>query len=255
MRSRPRKPAARALSMLVGSVRDDFGYMDPAIAFLNNGSFGAAPRPVLKHQHEIRTDWLRHPDKVYFGGELSEQLDSAAAVVAEHVGSAADELCLLANATDATNVVALRWSDRLRRTPADAVCDNTVLLLSCCYRANEFVMRQYCEEDAGAKIAFADVPFPLPSVDAVLENLETALRTHRPRFVLLEHIISQPALVLPLREMIALCRQHACVEEIVVDGAHAIASIADLNVPSYGADAYYSNVHKWGFAPATSTAM
>ena len=78
MRSRPRKPAARALSMLVGSVRDDFGYMDPAIAFLNNGSFGAAPRPVLKHQHEIRTEWLRHPDKVYFGGELSEGVELCA---------------------------------------------------------------------------------------------------------------------------------------------------------------------------------
>ena len=49
-----------------------------------------------------------------------------------------------------------------------------------------------------------------------------------------------------------LCRQHG-VEEVAVDGAHSFGSISDLDVPSYGADFFYSNLHKWGFAPHTTT--
>jgi selenocysteine lyase/cysteine desulfurase len=246
--------ATRALSTLVGSVRDDFGYMDPSIAFLNHGSFGAAPRPVLKRQHELKAKWLRAPDRMYFGGELSEELDAAAAVVAEHIGARASATCLLSNATDATNAVAMRWGAKLRAGSGEAAKSNKVLLLGCCYRANEFAMRQHCEEGAGGALAFAHIPFPLPSVACALERFEDALRTHRPRFALLEHVVSQPALVLPLREMVALCRSYG-VEEVVVDGAHAIGSIEGLDVTAYGADAYYTNLHKWGFSPSTVTPL
>ena len=84
-----------------------------------------------------------------------------------------------------------------------------------------------------------------PLFPTVLENLERDLRKHRPRYALLEHIHSQPAICLPIEDMVQLCRDYG-VEEIAIDGAHGVGSIPDLDVPSIGADFYYSNLHKWG---------
>ena len=44
----------------------------------------------------------------------------------------------------------------------------------------------------------------------------------RPRYVMLDHISSQPSVVLPLAEMIAACRACPSVQEIAVDAAHAV---------------------------------
>ena len=43
-------------------------------------------------------------------------------------------------------------------------------------------------------------------------DLDAALHAHRPRFALLDAVTSQPALVLPIDEMVSLCRLHG-VEE------------------------------------------
>ena len=51
------------------------------------------------------------------------------------------------------------------------------------------------------------------------------LERQRPRFVVLDHITSQPAMKLPIREMVALCRQCPSVQEIAVDGSHAIGNL------------------------------
>ena len=40
--------------------------------------------------------------------------------------------------------------------------------------------------------------------------------------MMLDHISSQPSVVLPLVEMVAACRACVSVEEIAVDAAHAV---------------------------------
>ena len=51
--------------------------------------------------------------------------------------------------------------------------------------------------------------------------------------------------------MVALCRKHG-VREVAVDGAHAIGLVeGGLDVEAMGADWYFSNLHKWCFAPHT----
>ncbi len=38
---------------------------------------------------------------------------------------------------------------------------------------------------------------------------------------------------------------------VVIDGAHAVGAL-NLDVPSYGADFYFSNFHKWAYAPKSA---
>lgn len=145
----------------------------------------------------------------------------------------------MSNATEATVTIAARWAARIRNkhTRHHSTLTKSVMLLSCAYKANEFIMRHHCVE-AGAELVFANIPFPLASIEDVLTGLEEGLKQHRPRFVLLEHICSQPAMLLPLKKMVALCREYG-VEEVAVDGAHSFGSVPGLDIPSYGADYFY----------------
>ena len=211
---------------------------------LNHASFGAVPLQVQKVQRDYQDRWMCHADAWYFGGKLEESMLDAARVVGEHIGAKEEEVCLLGNATDATITILHRWNRKLQESSSSS----SVISLNYAYRANKIALGYYIEPHAD--VIFTEVPFPYRSFDSsffptVLENLERDLRKHRPRYALLEHIHSQPAICLPIEDMVQLCRDYG-VEEIAVDGAHGVGSIPDLDVPSIGADFYHSNLHKWG---------
>jgi isopenicillin-N epimerase len=64
--------------------------------------------------------------------------------------------------------------------------------------------------------------------------------------MLVDHITSTPAVLVPVERVAALCRPRGV--RLVVDGAHAVGQIA-LDVPATGADWYVSNLHKWCCTP------
>jgi selenocysteine lyase/cysteine desulfurase len=43
--------------------------------------------------------------------------------------------------------------------------------------------------------------------------------------------------------------------EIAVDGAHSVGSVPNLDVTEMNCDYFFSNLHKWAFAPSTSTIL
>ena len=94
---------------------------------------------------------------------------------------------------------------------------------------------------ASAQAAFGprrvkEWPFPFPGTthEHILDWLDQALEQHDPRYVLLDHVSSQPAVVCPVAEMVALCRRRG-IAEVAVDGAHALGQVA-INVDEIGAD-------------------
>ena len=137
--------------------------------------------------------------------------------VAAAIRAPSEEVCLLGNATDACMAVALRWAKLLAERSKGAADPGSVLLLDWTYASNKLILQGTCGSGAAsAPIVEAAVPFPLQSPAQILDSLQTALRQHRPRFALLEHVMSQPAMILPVAEMVALCRD-AGVEEVAVD--------------------------------------
>lgn len=62
----------------------------------------------------------------------------------------------------------------------------------------------------------------------------------------IDHIISVPAIVMPLEGLAAFFDEKGI--PLFVDGAHAVCQ-ADINISDLEVDGYFSNFHKWAFAP------
>jgi isopenicillin-N epimerase len=206
----------------------------PGITFLNHGSFGACPRPVF----DVYQDWQRELEAQpveFLGRRLNGLLAEARGRLADYVGTQADNLAFVPNATHGINIVARS----LDLQPGDEVLGTDQE-----YGAVERTWRFNCEPH-GAR--YISRPLELPARDAaeMVEQLWAGV-TERTRVILVSHISSPTALIFPIAE---ICRRARAAGILtVVDGAHAPGQI-DLDMEAIGADFYSGNCHKWLCAP------
>src|SRR6266478_2153898 len=208
--------------------------LDPAVTFLNHGSFGACPRPVLEAQQRLRERLERQPVR-FFVCDLEPLLDDARRVLAAFLGAEPEGLVFVPNATTAVNAV-LR---SLALAPGDQllVTDHAY---NACRNALDFVAAA-----ARAEVVVVPVPFPLASADAVVEAV-LARATPRTRLALLDHVTSPTGLVLPIERLVRELAGRGV--DTLVDGAHA-PGMLPLDLGALGAAYYAGNCHKWLCAP------
>ncbi len=208
--------------------------LDPSITYLNHGSFGACPTPVLQHQQALR-DQLEGEAVRFMVNDLEPLLDASIDRLATFLNAPAGCIVPVPNATTGVNAV-------LRSL--DLSADDELLVTDHEYNACRNVL-DFVAERAGAKVVVVNVPFPLSSPDQVTRAILGKV-TPQTRLALIDHITSQTALVFPIKQIVDELRGRGV--ETLVDAAHAPGSVpidlTDLN-PAY----YTGNCHKWMCCP------
>ena len=220
-----------------GALPREMFLLDPEIAFLNHGSFGATPRPVFDQYQAWQRELERQPVE-FLGRRFAGLMRDARAALAAYLHTGADNLAYVANATTALNTVARG----LRLNPGDEIL-TTDHEYGAIDRMWRFLIRK-----TGAVYRPVPVPLPVTTAEALVERLWAAV-TPRTRVLFLSHITSPTALVFPVAE---LCRRARAAGLLsIVDGAHALGQVP-LDLEAVGADFYTANAHKWLCAPKGS---
>ena len=193
--------------------------LDPAVTFLNHGSYGACPAPVFEAYQAWQRELERNPVEL-LGRRFDDLTRVARAALAEFVGAQPADLVFVPNATAGLNAVIRS----LRLRPGDEVVTTR----------HEYGAVTRTWEFAGATLVYADP-------DAVAAAIGP-----RTKAVSVSHITSPTALVLPVEEICAAARRAGVLS--IVDGAHAPGQLP-LDLEALGADVYAGNCHKWLSAP------
>ena len=211
----------------------------PDVTFLNHGSYGACPRPVFEEYQRWQMQLESQPVAFLDPARgLSGWMRDARVAMANELGTDADNIVGLTNATVGLNIVA----QSLDLKPGDEI-----LTTDHEYAALEKTWA-YVARRTGAKIVVATVPLPLTDAGHFTDCLVNAI-TAQTRVLFLSHITSATALLFPIENIVAEARARGIFT--VIDGAHTPGHVL-LDLDALGADFYAGNCHKWLMAPKGS---
>jgi isopenicillin-N epimerase len=218
----------------VSSTHASLWCLDPSVAYLNHGSFGACPANVLELQTALRLELEREPVD-FLVAALPARLNTARTALADFLGADPADLVFVPNATAGVNAVlrsiTLESGDEILFTNHTyAVCRKTI----------DFVALR-----TGARPVVANLPFPCRDDEQIIAAILQCV-TPRTRIALLDHVTSPTALILPIARLVGELRVRGV--DALVDGAHA-PGMVPLALTELGAAYYTGNAHKWLCAP------
>ena len=231
-------PAARApiatpragSPTLRGLVPADDLLIDPELAYVQTGSLGPTPRPVMERAIAVWRELERDPTGLGYG-TLEQGMETVRSKAAALLGCGLHEPVITTSTTEGINWVAqgvsLAAGDRILTTDQEHPGGRV---------GWDFVAKRY-----GATIDVVAIPPGENDAAAVIERF-ARLVTPRTRVLSFSHVLTSTGLRMPVVELADLARRANAIS--IVDGAQAAGGIA-VDVKQLGCDVYATSGHKW----------
>lgn len=211
-----------------------------AEVYLNNGTVGSSPLPVLQAVVDGFNDLERmaqaDPEDypIWGYGPFNEFREP----LARFVNAPASEIALLRNATEANSCIA---------NGLELKAGDEVLISDQEHPGGEqpWLLRQ---KRYGIVVRKFELPKPPQSAAEILQRIDDAI-TPRTRILFLSHVSTVTGLVLPAKAICRLARERGVLSAL--DGAH-VPGMMKLDIRDIGCDLYTASPHKWLQAPKGS---
>jgi isopenicillin-N epimerase len=201
--------------------------------YLNNGTVGSSPLPVLhailQCYHDSERMAQHDPEDYPIWGYAA--WNDFRDPLAKFVGCNRDEIALLRNATEANSYIA---------NGVDLKPGDEVLMTDQEHPGGEHPWNLRAKR-YGIVVKKITLPKPVPDAQMVLNLFNEAI-TPRTRVLFFSHITTVTGVVLPAKELCALARSKGILS--AVDGAH-VPGMMKLDLHDLGCDMYSSSPHKW----------
>lgn len=193
-------------------------------AYLNNGTMGPSPYPVIEAVRNGMMDGDHHGS--YGGWEATEDR------LAKFVGAEKEEIALTHNVTDGINIAC--WGLPLKR-------GDEVILTTHEHVGNAFPWLNRQKLHGIVIKTFS----PASTADETLNRI-AALITKKTRAIAVPHVPCTQGQVLPIKEICKLAKEKGIYS--VIDGAHG-PGMLPLDMHDIGCDTYATCSHKWMLGP------
>uniref|UniRef100_A0A5B7BKZ4 Putative L-cysteine desulfhydrase n=1 Tax=Davidia involucrata TaxID=16924 RepID=A0A5B7BKZ4_DAVIN len=244
----PKKPKLSSI-ITECEIQEEFAHHQPGVARINNGSFGSCPASIIAAQRRWQLRFLQQPDELFFNHLQKGILESRTVIKNLINADDVEEVSIVDNATTAAAIVLqhIGWGFAEGRFQKG----DAVVMLHCAFQAVKKSIEAYVTR-AGGSVIEVQLPFPVNSNGEIIAEFRKGLAKgkangRKVRLAIIDHITSMPCVVIPVGELVKICREEG-VDHVFVDAAHAIGSLR-VDVKEIGADFYVSNLHKWFFCP------
>jgi selenocysteine lyase/cysteine desulfurase len=206
----------------------------PELVYLQTGSLGPTPRPVMERTIAVWKELELNPSFYGYGAQ-EHAMDDVRASAARFLGCQTDEILLTRCTTDGMNTLAqgltFAAGDRVLTTDQEHPGGRH------CW---DYVARRY-----GVAIDVVPIPPGENDAPAIVDRFAKAI-TPRTRVLSFSHLLSSTGLRMPVVQLSALARAHDCLA--IVDGAQSVGG-TQVNVKALGCHAYATSGHKWLLGP------
>lgn len=224
----------KADRLVLGDARAHLA-LDPAVNYLNSGSFGPPSRRAVASVAALRSQLAQDPMDFQLR-RVPSLLWNARAKLAEFVGSDPRRLLFTTNVTEAVNLIA---------ASVKLTAPGEILLSD-----QEYAPMYWCWERAARQRGLDLRTFRFPAHANAPEEFVDAIAkaiTPRTRLLFISHIISSTGMIVPIQEVCDLAHRRGIVT--VIDGAHG-PGFTSLKLGALMCDYYVGSGHKWLLAPS-----
>ena len=204
-------------------VRREFNLVDD-ISYMNTGTMGPIPRPVVEAQTRYLRDLAADPRARRDTEPIREKL-------AAFVGADADEILLTRSTTEGMKV----FCRGLDLAPGDEV------LMSSHEHPGGYGPWRAREDRDGVVVRTVEIPAPPDSADQVIDICERAIRPET-KVLVVSYPIFVTGLLMPIKGLSDMAHRHDVL--LSVDGAHALGML-DLDMHAMGCDHFTTAGQKW----------
>lgn len=205
-------------------------YLNPETTFLNFGSYGACPKPIMEDLRNWQTEMERNPVQFIAVNSL-ENLKNSRTALANYIQCDPDDLVYTPNPSYAMNIIAKSLAMKL---------GDEILSTNLEYGAMDRTWNYYCKK-SGAKFIRNEVSLPVISKEHFIEEFWKGYSKNT-KAIFISQITSSTALKLPVHEICAEAKRRGLLT--IVDGAHVPGHIP-LDLSKLEADIYTGACHKW----------
>lgn len=223
--------------MSMNSIKDQF-LLDPEIRYLNHGSFGACPKPILEN-YQFWQNLLEREPVQFITKTAPEALSVSKQALAKYIGCDTEDFFFIPNPTMAVNQVVkslnFQRGDEVLSTNLEyGAIDKTFEFYS---KKNGFTYRKQ------------NISLPLVSKEKFIEEFWKGYN-EKTKAISIGQCTSATALIFPVKEICEKAKELGLIT--IVDGAHIPGHIP-LNLYEIKADFYTGTLHKWLLGPKGST--
>ena len=206
----------------------------PELVYLQTGSLGPTPRPVMERTIAAWKELELNPSFYGYGAQ-EHAMDDVRATAARFLGARTEEIVVTRCTTDGMNMVAqgltFATGDRVLTTDQEHPGGRH------CW---DYVARRF-----GVALDVVAIPPGENDAQAIVDRFAKAI-TPRTRVLSISHLLSSTGLRMPVPELSALARARGCLA--IVDGAQSVGGVG-VDVKALGCHAYATSGHKWLLGP------
>jgi len=214
--------------------------VDPDVAYLNHGGYGALPVPVAEAAAALRAEVEANPTDL-LSRQWQDRLDEVRGAVAALLRAPEQELVFVPNATTGTATV-------LASFPFEA--GDEVVITDHRYPA---VASQTAVAVSRRGVAVREMPVPLDVATAaeVVDRILAGVND-RTKLIVVDHIASPTGFTFPIAELTRAA--HEAGLPILVDAAHAPGQV-NVDLAALEPDFWVGNLHKWVCSPRAAAVL